>query len=254
MRYFHCCAHKTGSHWITAILSDPYLLGYSDIKLKYLYPWNETNRDYNHYLIDMNESFSTGFPDNTIISPLFTGLDNFVDFTDNYEKKIFYVLRHPKDITISMYYSALKTHYPQKKALEKREELVHQGKEEGIKTIISYLISVGLFQSLANWWAHRNTENVLVVKFEDLIGESQPELFFKIFEFCDINMPLEIVKQYLQSYTLEKMRILSGNPDHYRKGKAGSWVDDWSAEIEDFWNAQAFLQSEHFKNLPYNDL
>jgi len=253
MNVFHCCAHKTGSHWIAALLSNPYILSYSDIKFKYFYPWDETNKDFNHYLGDMKESFPKGFPNDTIVSPLFTGWENFKNFTDNYEKKVFYVIRHPKDIAVSMYHSMMRAHYRPKNVLRIRQQMTQEEKDS-IKSVINNMVYEGLFQSLADWWAHRNTKNVLVIKFEDLIGETQAESFFKLFEFCGINMPLEIVGQYLQSYTLEKMRILSGNPWHYRKGKAGGWLDDWNSEIEDFWNAQKYLQSKHFKNLPYDNL
>jgi len=256
MRYFHCSVHKAGSHWITAMLADPWLRQWAPSKPEYLYPWNNTNRNEESYVCDLKQVFSSEIPDNIIVSPLYTGWGNFLDFVKDSPYKAIYIIRNPKDIVISMYYSWVKTHYVHEGANVERARRNNATiqKHEVVRKVINSCTGNGLFQAMEDWWKNKNNENVLVLRYEDLIGDAQQKLFQDVFEFFDIQIPRETSEQFLRNFTLERMRVLSGNPDHYRKGKAGSWVDDWNPEIEDLWKGKDFLQTEHFKALPYDDI
>ncbi|OQW93424.1 MAG: hypothetical protein BWK79_11215 [Beggiatoa sp. IS2] len=220
--------------------------------MDYVYPWHQDNCPKNSY----DDVWVEGFPDHTIISPLFTGWSNFIQMPKYSYYKVFYVMRHPKDVIVSAYHSWMKTHrtYPGSAVEKFREENRDKGKNDILKQIIRDF-SKKQFGSMMDWWAyHRINDDIMLVKFEDLIGENRVKVFTEVFSHCGAQIPEQTVEQFLQGYTLEKMRVISNNPGHYRLGKAGTWVDDWSEEVETFWNQVEVFQSPAFKALPYAEI
>lgn len=255
MNVYHCCAHKTGSHWITAILSDPWLRNHASQKMDYIYL--PSLPDYpKFHAFDWSiytHKWDNIFPDNVVLSPLYIGWNSFINLPKPHDYKAFFVIRHPKDLLISMYHSFLKNHTPNSRVLEFREHVQNMTHEQIYAQLI--VNRNELFCVLADWWANKDVnKNVMVIKFEDLIGEQQSQTFTQLFNHCGFNIEEPVVAQFLSGYTLENMRIMSGNPKHYRKGVAGSWVDDWNNEIETIWQQNEFFQSAHFKALPYQNI
>jgi hypothetical protein len=117
----------------------------------------------------------------------------YVGTIDNFRG--FHVIRDPRDIVVSAYFSHLYSHptrnWPE--LIQHRQKLMKASKEEGLFLEIDY--SKAEFEDLYNW--NYSQPNVLEIKMEDLIKNAY-ETIVTIFEF------LEIVDSTYPYYSLRK--------------------------------------------------
>jgi Sulfotransferase domain len=230
---YHCCVHKTGSQWIRSILSDPIVYKYSGLK-GYHYQSGlaagNDSRDISH------RTFTEPFPRVTIVTPLYLFFGNFTTLPKPENYKAFFVMRDPRDILISWYFSMRYSHIILGNVPKLRATLDRMSFDDGILFAMDHLNRSGHFQLLASWIdAPRTDPNVLLVRFEDLIGSASEEVFGKLFEHCDILMPRKQLCVLLAKYSF---RALSGRrpgqedtKHHYRKGISGDWRNHLSDSL-----------------------
>jgi hypothetical protein len=209
---YHCCVHKTGSQWIRMIVSDPVVQRYSGLK-PYHYqsnlPGKRDGRDIRA------RTFTDPFPTGTIISPLYISFENFEGIPKPELYKAFFVQRDPRDIVISRYF-------------ERRKALSSMSFDEGIVHIMDDLHRSGHFQALESWInASKGDRNTKVVRFEDLIGPFNRDIFDALLKHCDICMPRNILDRLLTKYSFEALTGRQQGEEkkesHYRKGISGDW-------------------------------
>lgn len=229
---YHCCVHKTGSQWIKSLLSDVITYQYSGLG-QYSYqskiydgfdPRNITDR-----------SFTESFPQNGIISPLYVDYHHFKAIPKPDCYKAFFVLRDPREVLISWYFSAKYSHIPIGYIPQIRRNLKSLSLTDSMLFAIDYLNEFGLFATMRSWKeAEGRDPNILLVRYEDLVNSSQ-EAFGRLFAFLDIGMTPEALVDLLQAYSFKHLSGRSvGTEDrksHIRKGGSGSWKKQFNETI-----------------------
>jgi hypothetical protein len=231
---YHCCVHKTGSQWIRSILSDPQVYKYSGLK-GYHYQsglaGGSDSRDVSH------RTFTEPFPAATVVTPLYIFFDSFRALPKPEHYKSFFVMRDPRDIVVSWYFSVRYSHTVLANVSKLRTTLEDMSPRDGILFAMDHLNRSGHFQLLDSWVdAPRTDPNVLLLRFEDLIGPASQEVFESLFTHCDIRMPRKPLSVLLAKYSF---RALAGRRPgqedvnhHYRKGIPGDWRNHLDHALE----------------------
>lgn len=229
---YHCCVHKTGSQWIKSLLSDVITYQYSGLG-----HYSYQSRIYEGYdprkITD--RSFTEPFPENRIISPLYVNYHNFQSIPKPIRYKAFFILRDPREILISWYFSAKFSHIPIGYIPEIRRKLRRLSATDSMLYAIDYLNEFGLFGSMRSWKdAEDKDPNIMVVRYEDLVA-SGLESFGRLFTFLDIGMLPATLLDLLQVYSFKRLSGRNvGTEDtksHIRKGGSNSWKKHFNETI-----------------------
>lgn len=166
----------------------------------------------------------------------------------------FHVIRDPRDIVVSGYFSHLYSHplegWPELEPF--RQKLQSASKDEGLLLEIEFDKEMGIFNEMLTW--DYSMPNVMELKMEDVTRD--PSLYFvKIFEFLGIMNRLDnvesqrhILSQQSLHDILEKntfqLNAAGRNPgdedikSHYRKGIPGDWMNHFTEEHVEFFKSQ----------------
>jgi hypothetical protein len=210
---YHGCVQKTGSQWIKAVLSDPDIRKISGLR---------THPQFRYE----SGSFKQHFPKYTFVPGLYVsyGLYNEIDKPPHY--KTFYVIRDPRDIVVSWYYSMKYTHELMGTVPKHRKRLLQLNVSDGITYCIHELQLKLSF--MRTWWNNQEDPRVYITRFEELTQEPISE-WRKIFDHCEIEVGKSTLEAVLSRYTKEKMRERDSegrenDRSHYRKEKK-EWRD-----------------------------
>lgn len=153
--------------------------------------------------------------------------------------KGFHIIRDPRDIVVSAYFSHLHSHstnsWPELN--DYRKELEHLSKEKGLLFVMDYLssmkiqeVELNIFGQMQEW--NYNLPNVLEIKFEDMIANPYNK-FLDILQFLDLldDDPYISVKS-MSSYLLSEMinrGVKKINPSLKKKISLNSKIYAWQA-------------------------
>lgn len=186
--------------------------------------------------------------------------------------KGFHVVRDPRDIVVSAYFSYLNshpsTHWPE--LVAHREKLKGLNKDDGLMFLMENINSIevdgvplSLFDSMMAW--DYQLPNVMELRFEELIANPY-KLFLKIFKFLDIlddsekalssskakirgEKKINILKAMAIIYRNDFEFIAKGRKPgeenvnhHFRKGLPGDWVNHFNDEHKRYFK-------EHYNKL-----
>lgn len=231
---FHCCVHKTGSQWFRNLFSEPSFYKYCGLA-SFVYYRSWPNRQDPRPILQ--RSFNKPFPQNTIISPLYIDYKNFKNIPKPENSKAFFIVRDPRNLVTSWFYSVKYTHSTIGKIGEYREELLKLNDEKGLIFAINQMQEIGIFSALDSW-ANAETDNtrVKIVKFEDIFGPNQLTHCQELLSFCDIQVPQETLVQLLEKYSFQRLKSKAKNRKnkygHYRRGVSSEWKEMFSANVE----------------------
>lgn len=210
---YHCCLQKTGSQWIKRVFDDPEVRDLTGLACHPQLPYD-------------GGYFKGYFPAYTFVPGLYVPYELYdqIEKTDPYRS--FYVMRDPRDLIVSWYYSTKYTHPLIGDIPEYRTHLNEVSVEEGIAFSIRHLGDK--LSQMRDWWRHRDDSELLVVRFEDLVSDPVKE-FGAILRHCGYGVSREWLQEILSRYTKEKMRKRdlkrrNGERSHYRKDRKG-WRD-----------------------------
>jgi hypothetical protein len=232
---YHCCVHKTGSQWIRKIFSDPIVYRYSGLKPYHYQSELPEGRDPRN----INERvFREPFPPGTIVTPLYISFECFLSIPKPAQHRAFFVLRDPRDTVVSWYFSVRYSHTLMGEIPRLRKILDDLPVRDGICYAIDFLHSWGHFRALGSWIdAVRTSPNLLVVRFEDLIGSESHAAFESLLRHCDIHVPSKALRRLLAKYSFEALsgrkRGQEKKEAHYRKGVAGDWKNYLDAPLRE---------------------
>lgn len=231
--------HKTASTWVRTILADVS----RTLKLDNRTIHTEVN--YAPYAT-LREMIDAEHPDLVVVT------NGRREVSESLPPNLgFHVIRDPRDIMVSAYFSHLHSHpisfggvdWPELAQL--REELKHVSEAEGLLKEIDFLAP--LIDGIATWDYHQ--PHILEVKMEELVD--QPELWWtRILEHLQWLapegvtdpgpglLPRQYVKDLPEKFSFDKMSggRSKGEEDvtsHYRRGVAGDWknhLDDTHIE------------------------
>lgn len=228
---YHCCTHKSASQWVKSLLFDWATLRWSGLAgFQYQKVWMENGRDSRPY---HERVFDRPFPRGRICSPLYFHYDSFVALEKPNRYRAFFVLRDPRDVVVSYYFSMRYSHGHIGREL--REKLNAMTDSEGICWAIDQLNYIQALDAQRSWMRAKDTR-VRVFRYEDLVGEDQYEHLRELFDFCTIPMPDHVLRDLIDRHSFQKLAggRSKGSGDkkhHYRKGVAGDWKNHFDDKV-----------------------
>lgn len=217
---YHCTVHKTGSQWIKALFSDPTVYRHSG-----LLPYDP--RFYKRRKLPVIPPGRAGLA-------LFHSYPRFKKISKPGTYRAFFVIRDPRDIVISSYFSLRNSHAPMGDILQARKTLQEIPMKEGLLYVIERHSKRNLFKQLRSWAAAPSSETFRLFRYEDLTGERQAEEVDQLMRHCGIILPATELEALLSRYSFSRMRKdreTAGKVSHYRKGKAGDWRNHFDDEV-----------------------
>ncbi len=231
---YHCCVHKTGSQWIRKVFADPEIYRATGLRTYAYGPRlddGERNRSYPEI------SFDRPFPARRIVSPLYIPYESFVELPKPEPWRAFFVLRDPRDVVVSWYFSSMSSHPTNSsRGLQRtREHLTTLDEERGMIDSIQRLGAYGLFDALRSW-AAVDVPQVMLVRYEDLIGPDGEHWWERLLEHCGVSLSGAERHGLLSRYSF---RVLSGRQpgqedtgSKLRKGVAGDWRNHFTPAVQ----------------------
>ena len=226
---YHCCIQKSGSQWFKKVFSDKIIWQKNSLLL--YDPSNNFITDDQSILQKLKK-----LPDNLIISPLYIRYPEFKKLHKPNTHKAFYIARDPRDLIISNYFSLKFSHDPYHPyILKMREKLNSMSQDDGIMDIINSF-TAGTTKTLGGWFTQKSG-NIKLLRFEDMFGEKQYDVFSDLLNHCNINISSTDIKILLEKYSFKNISgRKQGSEDikhHYRKGTPGDWKNHFTNQHKD---------------------
>ena len=234
MNIFHCCSQKTASQWIASIFKDSGILCNSVLATHDYYKTVMMGNELD--VLRSQSQFKEPPPANTVLTPVYCSYEIFKKIPLDDDYRVFAIIRDPRDIVISWYFSTALTHgVKNNKSLQNiRQELRSRSFEDGLLFSIDKLS--GLFQNLLSWReAEALDSKIKVFKFEDLTQSNCKIFFRQLFDHCQIPVPSDTLDKVLHDYSFENLTNRKKGEEnlssHLRKGVEGDWVNYFSETV-----------------------
>ncbi len=238
---YHCCTQKTASQWFKKIFSDPIVYQYTGLEV---FPFESLFDQLQNTFKDQSLPKYVTIPPLlykeypihpappicTISSPLYISYLTYLSLSRKQKHKTFFVLRDPRDIVISWYFSVKYSHGSIGLISTFRDDLEKLSLAEGLCYSIDKLEERGIFFGQRSWMnISEDKENIRIFRYEDLVFDNRSFLR-QLFDYLNIVIP---EKRFLELYERYKFEKLSGGRkqgvteinSHYRKGVAGDWMN-----------------------------
>lgn len=223
---YHCAVRKTASQWIKSVFSDAIVYRHSGL----------TTYDPRYFR----------WKDPRVVPPHRIGLSlyfphkRYLKMPKPDAHRTFFIYRDPRDLLVSSYFSTKDSHTPMGDVLEVRAVLREKSKKDGMLYLIEHLTKKGMFNAVRSWVEAPPSENVRLIRYEDLTGADQLAEMDALMRHCGIDIPRAELETLLDRYSFSRMndRKKAGEVSHYRKGKSGDWQNHFDDDIE-----QAFRQA-----------
>jgi hypothetical protein len=174
-------------------------------------------------------TFDRPFPIRKIVSPLYINYASFDSFPKPTNYRAFFVVRDPRDLVVSHYFSSRYSHIENPGVLEERAQLANLSDREGLIVHMRYMAERGIFDALHSWAIQGDVNpNVKLFRFEELIGKDQVRWMTKLLEHCDIRIPQNDLRKILDRLSFAQLsggrKVGEEDKRHkYRSGKPGDW-------------------------------
>jgi len=188
----HACLWKTGSQWVRLILSDPRMLRWSG-HLPYM--WNYIRDD-----ARSRSQFQAAPRSLALIA--YAPPEQIAALSVRDDTRCFFVVRDPRKMLVSWYYSTRYTHRSTP-AIEAHRAAVHgQGDAEAFSYFARAFVAE--FGPIFEGWSNTG-ENALVVRFEDLTGPEGLTVWRQVLDHLDWRAPKTTLERVLDTYSIEKL-------------------------------------------------
>jgi len=226
---YHCCIQKSGSRWFKKVFSDKII--WQQNKLLLHDPSNNFITEDQIILQKLKK-----LPNDLIISPLYIRYPEFDTLQKPDAHKTFFIARDPRDLIISNYFSLKYSHDPYHPyILKMREKLNSMSQDDGITNIINSF-TAGTKKTLDGWFKQKS-KKIKLIKFEEIFGEKQYNVFSRLLKHCNINISTTDIKFLLEKYSFKNISgRKQGSEDikhHYRKGISGDWKNHFTNQHKD---------------------
>ena len=231
---YHCTVHKSGSQWIRNLMQDYRVYQYSGLAAHHYESHMPDGIDGRRITERVLPSI---MPEGTAVSPIYSDLASYQASAKPGDYRGFFVVRDPRDVVVSWYFSARYSHRPMGRVLETRQVLGDLPLEDGLKYAIDWLNDFGLFEAVGSWFAPGAlTEKERVFRYEDLNGPDGVETFRGLFAHCDIRLPDRVLEKLVADHSFENLsggrsKGEENKADHLRKGVAGDWKNHFTPDV-----------------------
>jgi hypothetical protein len=219
---YHCTVRKAASQWIKALFSDATVYRYSG-----LLPFER--RLY-------RRRFPHAIPPQRAVLAVYASYKRFSAMPKPQRYRAFFVLRDPRDLVVSSYFSLRTSHAPMGDIPEVRKVLQDRPLKEGMLYTINRLADTGHFGVLRSWARAPRAETFELFRYEDLTGERQFDEVDRLMRHCGIPIPPAELEALLARHSFSRLqgpRADNKPVSHYRKGKAGDWRNYFDDELYD---------------------
>ena len=225
---YHCCTQKTASQWFKKIFSDPIFYQYTGLEV---YPFKQFPARF------QDAHFDKALPKRTVGTHLYIDYPTYTSILKPEKYKTFFILRDPRDIVVSWYFSVFYSHPENKIISDIRQKLKRLSSSEGLKYSIAYLEENGLFEGQKSW-AKRGGQQLKVFKYEELAKDNLSFLN-QLFAFLEINIPQEKItilyeKHQFSKYSGGRSQGVEDLQAHYRKGFPGDWKSHFDSSTKTY--------------------
>ena len=233
---YHCCTVKSASQWFRSLFRARPIrrcvrmapCHWSD-DLGVRKPLNE-------------EAFAEPFPARTVAESLYIRFAVFESIPKPGPWKAFYLLRDPRDVLVSWYYSLKCSHQILDDTMaEQRRQLESASKEDGLIYAIGQLsLAGGLMDAQRSWvLGQEQDERVKVCRYEEMFGPREAETFADLMAFLEIPLSGQEQSALLDHFSFDKFSggRKKGEPDechHYRSGTSGGWKQEFTDRVREF--------------------
>ena len=149
--------------------------------------------------------------------------------------KYVYVARNPKDVAVSLYFHCHRYHTIPGASIE--WNLFFRN------FIYGNLVFGDYFDHVLSWWAHKDDENVLFLKFEDM-KKDLPTAVARIAKFIECDVTDDVIEKVAAKTSFDVMKnddtanyswnfphvVNSGASAFMRKGEVGDWKNNFAPE------------------------
>jgi sulfotransferase family protein len=216
---YHCAVRKTASQWVKALFSDPIVYRYSGLPTydPRFYNWSDPRV----------------CPPYRVALSLFFPYKRFEKIPKPDRYRAFFVMRDPRDMVVSSYFSTRNSHAPMGDVLEVRKVLREKSRKDGMLYLIDDLARKGRFNAVRSWAEAPANEAIHLVRYEDLTGPQQTEEVDRLMRHCGIVIPPDELTTLLSRYSFSSMntRQSAGSVSHYRKGRSGDWQNHFDDDV-----------------------
>lgn len=222
---YYCCTQKTASQWFRMVLCDPVVFQYTGLKT------------FRYRQMGLREAqFDQPLPRGTIGIHLYVDYPTYAAIPKPDAYKTFFVLRDPRDIVVSWYYSAKFSHKPVDPIPELRRNLEALDLQDGLKYIIDAWDAFGLFEAQRSWMSRPVDEaRVQVFRYEDFAADNL-QFLKELLDYLEIKIP---EREFDVLYGRHKFSQLAkgrrqGVEDpqsHFRKGVSGDWENHFDDSV-----------------------
>ncbi len=251
----HCCTEKTASQWFKKFLSDPIILKKSKLKIKshaeYFKPLIYNNKGENDFYAFSRNLYKNGysyniFLDNHAISTsMYISYNTFKNMIKTNNYKTFFILRDPRDIMISVYFSMKYSHPLINQAAENARLYLNENSfSEGLKYCIDTTVDKSkLFVGQRNWVDQNlDSRKEKIFRYEQL-SENYENLMDELFNFIGLNITSvekeKLINKYQFKNFSEGREIGKENQkSHYRKGKPGEWKEYFDRKMVNYFKGR----------------
>ena len=227
----HCCVQKTASRWLRRILLDREVVRYSGLR--------------HTEIPGLKGGYQQILPKRAIIGPIYNIFPRDVAALQTTDPTFaFFVVRDPRDVIVSWYYSMKESHVSAGTNFEgvsrMRTDLNSLSKEEGLCYAIDrHKQKFEIYRA----WMNMQSPCMHLVRFEDLTGPDAFSAFRELFDAMDIRMPDERLQKLLETYSFENMAGRTKGQEvrsaHLRKGIAGDWENHFTEDVHEYFNHAA---------------
>lgn len=219
-RIVHLTHPKSGSHWVTDVLSDPEVLAFApDVHFKRC----------EDYRLD----YWAAQPDGFFTGPMFSVSFEEWARTHAHGDKAVYVLRDPRDAIVSWTYSFAVSHESQPHIELIRPIL--------LASDLRHRLLIGAYQYwqsswiVRSWAGKRRTGSEFPTTFEAILADEFGE-FRKIVDFLGWPVPDDVLRKIVDYHTFERRtrgrkRGTTSEYSHYRSGVPGEWKSHFDRRL-----------------------
>jgi len=226
-RVLHLTLHKSGSQWVRDVLGAPEMLSYSKMP-------------HSGMTCSMKAINNLIIPDNSFSGPIY-GMNQ--SEWDNWRKPgdcAIVVLRDPRDVMISLFYSILYSHGAEPEVSHARRLLYGlAGFEEQLNFMLLYCGDSSVLR-MYRTWSNIDSQSALLISYEQLVAD-QLGAFRKIVDWLGWEVPNEILNAVVERLSFEaRSGRQPGSVDkfsHLRKGVANDWRNYFTRDIGQRWEA-----------------
>lgn len=222
---YHCCTQKTASQWLLAVFSDPAVYQHTGLKV---HPYARLGLRF--------ARIDAPLPARTIGTHLYVDFATYENIPKPESYRTFFMLRDPRDVLVSWYFSARHSHVAVDPIPRLRLELAALSFDDGIKHLVETLEGWGSFAAQLSWVeAARQHADIRIFRYEDL-ARGHKKFLKELFGHLDIALPRgefsALARRHaFAGHAAGRRRGDEDISSHYRKGVSGDWRNHFGAEL-----------------------